>query len=398
MDPKKRPRVEDLEGLPALQPAMTAARALAAEHAAREQRERDRKNPALAAAAPGGAGAAAAPAAAALAAEQRLQAREAAVAAREAACLAREGSVEARHEALLKKESETRGEGRRLQQWADSLAILKRQLELERDRGRAEEGMVVDWEGGHKSESSSSSSSSSSSISSSSIGNAPTEGAGFVIHADPESESECPEAQPAADTAAPAHSLAPRDDISSGVRRARELLGKPHSLAPQGGTLGALGALGVPVPGSLPGGAAGALRPAPGIPFGAPLPPSSYSRPVVPIRTGAEGQKENVPNVFAYAAGAGPGAAGRVGPGQPLCAAKDKGVERNPAAGHNYTAPLAAGNGMMSPFKKQRVVPFNANYRIGGVAGSRPITTSNAVHHVDLQTKLETSLKQNRGR
>lgn len=322
MDPKRRPRVEDLEGLPALQPAMTAARALAAEHAQRESRDKERKAAAAAAAAAGAAGAGAGGAGV----EQRaaaVAAREAAVSVREASASAREGQLDARDAGLTRREGECRAEERRLAAWAEQLK--------EAARGSASISSVSGV---------GTSSSSSSSIASSGA---------FVIHADPDPAAEAAPFSAAAVVAGGAGGReAYKDDVTSGVRRAKELLGRP---------LVGAGAVG------------GAVRAAPVQPTAAAPAPSRG-----PVRTGAECQKENLStNVFAFAArGVPPG--------------KDK--ERHPLAGHNYLAPhpSAAGNAAAagSPFKRQRVGAPPA------VASFRPAKPSSApVHHVNLQTLLQ---------
>lgn len=130
-----------------------------------------------------------------------------------------------------------------------------------------------------------------------------------------------------------------KDDIASGVRRAKELLGRPVAGAGAG--------------------AGGATRSAP---TAAPAPSRG------PVRTGAEGQKENI---FAFAARGG-------------APAKDK--ERHPLAGHNYLAPhpnASAPSQASSPFKRQRV----GAPAVGSFRPARP--ASAAVHHVDLQTLLQ---------
>lgn len=320
MDPKRRPRVEDLEGLPALQPAMTAARALAAEHAQRESRDKERKAAAAAAGAAGAAGAGAGGAGV----EQRaaaVAAREAAVSVREASASAREGQLDARDAGLTRREGECRAEERRLAAWAEQLK--------EAARGSASISSV-----------SGVGSSSSSSVAASS--------GAFVIHADPDPVAEAAPFSAAAVAGGAGGREAYKDDVTSGVRRAKELLGRP---------LVGAGAVG------------GAVRAAPVQPTAAAPAPSRG-----PVRTGAEGQKENLStNVFAFAArGVPPG--------------KDK--ERHPLAGQNYLAPhpSAAGNAAAagSPFKRQRVGAPPA------VASFRPAKPSSApVHHVNLQTLLQ---------
>lgn len=319
VDTKRRPRVEELETLPALQSALTAARAVAAEYLAKEQRERDRQRTAAA----GGNGTS----------EKDLKERESALKQREAACDARDATFLARESAVQAREGAVRAEEQRLHQWASQLRSLERSESIKAQASNqqissqlqalpqkrvtmcatiAGDDMVVDNEPSAAPE--------------------PSPATGFTIHCD------APQAQPYQQPAT-------RDNISSGVRRAKELLAGR----------------------SLTAGVAPALRAAPTIPL---APSGGALLRHGAVRTGAEDAKENV---FAFA------------------------LNQRQHSEQDLKSRLTSAAAAGSPFKKQRLQagtsanttnvsnPTSFSYRIGNAAG--PVQHG-AVHHVDLQALL----------
>jgi NIMA (never in mitosis gene a)-related kinase len=384
VETRRRPRVEDLEALPALQPALAAARAIEVQSGYRA--------PGAASAAPSRP-ASSAPAAPAAQAEREAQALLQSAKQREAAVAAKETLLQAREEALSRREAAAVSEERRLGQWAERLEQQQRRF----DAASA------------PSSSSSSSSSASSSSSSSSdammvdlssqgqgqgqVRSSSRAGAGlgFEIHVDlhvPEpphlqpksrasssssSSSSASIAQSSAAATGAVTGAGVRErggdpSVASGVRRAKELLaGRPLTSA-------------MPAPAPAPASSLAVVRGG-GLGFAAHAPLAGL--PVAPsrlgphglqrVRTGAEGAKENV---YSFAPPPPPPP-----PLQQQQQQQPLGLKTSAVAASTFHEGLgrarpfdavgaAAASAAASPFKKART------------------GTGATVHHVDLQALL----------
>ena len=377
VETRRRPRVEDLEALPALQPALAAARAIEVQSGYRA--------PGAASAAPPRPAPSASSAPAAQA-EREAHALLQSAKQREAAVAAKETLLQAREEALSRREAAAVNEERRLGQWAERLEQQQRHFDAasapsssSSSTFSSSDAMMVDLSSqgqgqgqGH--------------VRSSSRAGA---GLGFEIHVDlhvPEPPHLQPKSRASSSSSSSSSSLASiaqssatgavtgavagvRErggdlEVASGVRRAKELLaGRPLSSA-------------MPAPASslavARGGGLGFAAHAPLA--GLPVAPSGLGpHGLQRVRTGAEGAKENV---YSFAP-----------PPPPLQQQQQQQQQQQPLG----LKPPAAASTFHEGLGRAR--PFDAAGAAAASAAASPFkkartATGATVHHVDLQALL----------